>query len=267
MTSAMASPLVPGERGVPDVVGVVMHEIRAPLATMRVTLDLLAEIVSTECVSASPLVTRLQQTIAWLESIAESCLAWWASGHGAAPIPVQPVPVFEVIERSIALLQPMLDRKNQRVDLLVLTSLSGARIDGRVLRQVLVNLLMNASKHGVAGDVIEVAVSVDTTWLLVRVTDHGPGIPPDEQPVVFEHFRRGALAVERGVEGFGLGLSIARLLVEMSGGTIGLESRPGAGTSFWFQLPIDPTVERSTAAQAESNQLQGDANEGLARRR
>src|SRR5581483_11155439 len=113
--------------------------------------------------------------------------------------------------------------------------------DAERIEDVLVNLLSNASKYSPAGTAIEVEVRrVPRTPALagaaieVRVADHGPGIPKEEQAAVFERFRRG-----RGVTagGVGLGLYIAQAYVEAMHGVIGVESTPGHGATFWFCLP------------------------------
>jgi signal transduction histidine kinase len=71
------------------------------------------------------------------------------------------------------------------------------------------------------------------------VTDHGPGIAPEEQKRIFMRFARGAAGEERP-EGLGLGLHIVRTLVEMHGGEVGVDSVPGHGASFWLRLPVRP---------------------------
>jgi two-component system OmpR family sensor kinase len=76
--------------------------------------------------------------------------------------------------------------------------------------------------------------------LEVRVTDHGPGIPWDEQPNVFDQHARGARGRQRR-EGLGLGLHLVKTLVELHGGAVGLASIPGQGATFWFRLPVVET--------------------------
>jgi PAS domain S-box-containing protein len=104
------------------------------------------------------------------------------------------------------------------------------------LRQVLINLLSNAIKYNRdIGDVRVVAAPIAGGWR-VDVVDTGPGIPAELQGQLFEPFNR--LGAEHGgVQGAGIGLVITRRLVEAMGGRIGLESRPGEGCRFWFELP------------------------------
>jgi signal transduction histidine kinase len=105
------------------------------------------------------------------------------------------------------------------------------------LAQVIGNLLSNAIKYSPEGGVVEVSASLvgDDAWIWVR--DEGLGIPSDHQQRIFTKFFRGDVGRERGISGTGLGLVLARQIVEAHGGEIGFESVESAGTTFWLQLP------------------------------
>jgi signal transduction histidine kinase len=103
--------------------------------------------------------------------------------------------------------------------------------------RLLLNLLSNAAKYTVAGDEIEVRAAPDNGAALVSVEDHGPGIPPDQQRLVFEKFGR-VNSGGRSKPGAGLGLFIARSIAEAHGGTLDVRSDPGSGATFTIRLPI-----------------------------
>jgi signal transduction histidine kinase len=105
------------------------------------------------------------------------------------------------------------------------------------LRQLLLNLLSNAAKYTVAGDEIEVRAAADNGAVLVSVEDHGPGVPPEQQRLVFEKFGR-VNSGGRSKPGAGLGLFIARSIAEAHGGTLDVRSDPGSGATFTIRLPI-----------------------------
>ena len=104
------------------------------------------------------------------------------------------------------------------------------------LAQILTNLTTNALKYaGSCGPVVVRARRLNDQWVRVEVQDHGPGIPPDRQPELFEPFNR--LGKEAGrIDGAGIGLAIARKLAELQGGALEFKTSP-AGSTFWADLP------------------------------
>ncbi|MBX9693918.1 MAG: PAS domain S-box protein [Cyanobacteria bacterium] len=109
--------------------------------------------------------------------------------------------------------------------------------DGERLIQVIVNLLSNAIKYSPNDSKIRLEATVIGGDVEVRVIDHGPGIDLDSQAVIFERFKQleGSIASNSS----GLGLAICKSLVELHGGTIGVRSLPGVGSTFWFRIPLN----------------------------
>jgi PAS domain S-box-containing protein len=146
----------------------------------------------------------------------------------------------------------------------VTTELDGtpyARADRMRLRQVLLNLLSNAVKYNRDGGEVRVSVRPAGNVVRIAVSDTGQGIAKERMAELFQPFKR--LGAERSkVEGFGLGLSITRRLIEMMGGRIEVESEPGRGSTFWFELPLE-RAEESAAAAAPSAET-GDGLKSLA---
>jgi signal transduction histidine kinase len=115
--------------------------------------------------------------------------------------------------------------------------------DPAKLQQVLYNLMSNAIKFSPPAAGVELwAAREDDQHVRISVADHGPGIDPDKHALIFEKFRQLDGGVTRQHGGTGLGLSISKELTALLGGTIGVESKPGAGATFWVVLPmrIDP---------------------------
>jgi signal transduction histidine kinase len=109
------------------------------------------------------------------------------------------------------------------------------RGDAERLRQVLMNLIDNAIKYSPAGDAIDVRAYMEDSHVLVDVTDRGPGIAREDQRLIFEKF--GRVTTGNAFPGTGLGLFIARSIVEAHGGTLDVSSTPKKGATFRLVLP------------------------------
>ena len=117
--------------------------------------------------------------------------------------------------------------------------------DRRLVRELLDNLVNNAIKHSPPGETVSVTARLEGGSVRFDVADRGPGIPPDEQGRVFEQFYRTAQSIADDLPGAGLGLWIARRLADLQGGTLGVSSRSGQGSTFWATFPLQP--QRSSA--------------------
>ena len=112
-------------------------------------------------------------------------------------------------------------------------------LDPRRIEQVLTNLVANAVKFTPAGGRIAVRVHPDGAFMRTEVTDTGVGIGPEDQARLFQPFTQLDMSGTRKVGGTGLGLSISKAIIEGHGGAIGVVSTPGAGSTFWFTLPLE----------------------------
>jgi signal transduction histidine kinase len=105
-------------------------------------------------------------------------------------------------------------------------------------KEAITNLLLNAVKYTPAGGTVSVRAEPQGKSAIIEVTDTGIGIPPEEQPRIFEEFYRASNARQREPEGDGLGLSLVKRIVELHHGTIWFASAPGLGTTFHIVLPL-----------------------------
>ncbi|MBL8624679.1 MAG: response regulator [Myxococcales bacterium] len=154
------------------------------------------------------------------------------------------------IEESLALMHGAAARRDQRIVADVAPELPAADIDKRRIKQVLLNLLGNATKFSPPGATIALAARAHPSGatVVIEVIDHGPGIPVADRERVFEPFVTLDASVSREFGGAGLGLTIARRIVALHGGRLWIEDTPGGGSTFVVELPVAQPVDRPATA-------------------
>ena len=211
----------------------VAHELRAPLAVLENALDILAEgYADLPADEFARLTGSAQRTAARLRTLMEDLLSAGSIQAGRFHVDPRPIELREIVAEAVDTLGAVVGERGQTVDVDVTSGLV-VNADRRYARQVLTNLLGNASRYGPAGSAIHVRAQTADGQVRVAIDDRGPGIPKEDQPLLFERFYRPRAAGP----GIGLGLAIAKGIVEAHGGRIGIDSEPGRGTSVWFTLP------------------------------
>jgi signal transduction histidine kinase len=219
----------------------VAHELRTPLASLRLSLDMLvSDFEDLEPAALLRLIRRAQRSACWLEALATNLTSAACLEAGRLEVHTEPMDVLECIEDAVLLVHALLDHRGQRIRVTVSPG-QGTHVlaDPARVIQVLANLLTNASRYSVDDDEIDVHVSLVGHNVRVRVTDHGPGISPEDQQRIFGAWVR---AEGSAPGGLGLGLSIVQTLIEEQGGRVGVESALGQGATFWFTLPVGKVV-------------------------
>ena len=149
----------------------------------------------------------------------------------------RPLDIYSLAEVVVELSRPLAEKKGLVLENRIGREAPAVFADENRTYQILQNLVGNAVKFTREGSVVLSAGEKDGS-LAVRVTDTGPGIEPEHLETVFESFRQGDGSISREYGGTGLGLSISKRLVALQGGKIGVESRPGEGSTFFFTLPV-----------------------------
>jgi two-component system, OmpR family, sensor histidine kinase BaeS len=208
----------------------VAHELRTPLTILRGEIEALEDgIVEPTPEALGSLreeTMRLGRLVADLETVARAEAAGFTLDR-------QLVDLAEVVVDVVTTHEGMLASRGVGIDV---TSGHGVYVSGDRSRlgQVVVNLLANAAAFTPEGGRVSVDVGVDEQEATIRVTDSGPGVPPDELPHVFERFFRGRQARPGGS---GIGLTVVRDLVEAHGGGVTASNHPGGGAAFVVRLP------------------------------
>jgi two-component system, NtrC family, sensor kinase len=155
---------------------------------------------------------------------------------GQIELEVAPFSLPEVLERGVVIVSDRATREGVRVALSSDPDIGTVSGDKRRITQVIFNLLSNAVKFAPSGSTVDVAAARTDDEVRVSVSDHGPGVAPEDHGRIFEEFQQAAAGRERR-EGTGLGLALSKRLVELHGGRIWVDSEVGKGSTFVFALP------------------------------
>jgi signal transduction histidine kinase len=232
---SMAADLEHAEQLRRNMVADVAHELRTPLSNIQGYLEAIRDGVvkpdaatirslSEETALLSRLVNELQEL-----SLAEA---------GELKLVYQAEDITKLIKQAVTSWQPQLTAKEISLFLNLPDNLPLVNIDWQRVNQVLHNLLENAVAHTHKEGTINVAAITQGNWVVISVSDTGEGIPAEDLPHIFERFYRVDKSRARATGGSGLGLTIAKRLVEAHGGTITAQSELGKGSRFSFTLPI-----------------------------
>ena len=236
------------ERAKNRFIGTVSHELRTPMTSVKGYLDLLIGGMAGEMNAAQKrFLSTIKINADRMINIINNVI--YISDLDRAPLrlDMKPTDVVEQINEAVDAIREQLEARDLALSLEVADDLPPARADPTRLRQVLDNLLSNACKFTYPGGQIKIGaqfyegdgVEADSSgFLLVSIADTGVGIVPEERENIFEPFYRAENPLEVEAAGVGVGLTIARSLVQAHGGRMWVESEPGQGSVFYFTLPL-----------------------------
>ncbi len=225
----MAGRLARQEQQRRELMADIAHELRTPLSVVQGRLEGLIDGVYPR---DTPQLESLLEETRVLARLVEDLRTLAHAESGALTLQREPTDIGMLIQDAVAAVRPEADQAGVTVRIEDRTSGDAVDVDPVRIRQVLVNLLANAIRHGRAGGSIQVTATLKGGAIAVDVTDNGPGIPAAELPRIFDRFHKG-----RSSSGSGLGLTIARTLVRAHGGEIRAESAEGRGTTITFTIP------------------------------
>ncbi len=216
-----------------DFLTTISHELRTPLTSIKMAAEMLLE--EEQTVDPDGPRARLVQNIvkgaARLTGLVADLVNVSRHDEFQPRLELDPVPVGDIVASAAAIIQPLVAAKRQTLNIRLGDPTTLVMVDRLRFEQVLINLFSNAQRYTPEGGRIEVTSRSERGDVIIRVTDSGPGVPPEDRERIFEPFFRGDRS------GLGLGLAIAKSLAELHNGRIWVGEAEGRGSTFCVAVP------------------------------
>ena len=223
------------------------HELRTPLAPIASAVQIL-RLQSDESQTQRQARQIIERQVSQLKHLIDDLLEVSRITTGKVRLRAAPIAVSSLVERAVEAVGPLVEWRRHVLEVQMPPTPIWLDADEARLEQVLVNLLTNAAKYTDDGGRIWLTVESDREQVVLRVRDSGVGIAPDLLPRIFDLFTQAERSLDRAQGGLGIGLCLARQLVELHGGTIEATSTVGRGSEFVVRLPVGRTLHPAPAA-------------------
>lgn len=218
--------------------GMAAHDMRNPLSIIIGYTNFLLQQPEELGPDAQQLMGVVESSARFMLQLIEDLLDVSTLESGKLNLSLEVHDLARLVGDAVSRNQPLARDKGTTLSLAAPGDAVNCRVDAAKIDQVLNNLLTNAIKYSPPNASVRVHVRPTEGRAIVRVTDEGPGIPPEEQSRLFLPFGRTSVQTTGGEKSTGLGLAIARRIVEGHSGSLGVDSEPGRGSTFWFSLPM-----------------------------
>jgi signal transduction histidine kinase len=162
-----------------------------------------------------------------------------------------PISLNEVVRAAVETSRPTAGKHTVELVESLDSELPDLMLDEVKMRQVVVNLLVNAIRFSPEHGTVKVVTRREPKFMIIEVVDQGPGILPEETVRIFELFGQGVRGLDRRMGGLGIGLHLVRRISELHGAHVGVNSQPGQGSTFWVRLPASLADEAERAASGQ----------------
>jgi signal transduction histidine kinase len=229
------------------------HELKTPLSTVIAYAELLEE-NDTELKQEqrSEFLRRLRGEAGRLMRLIEDILDLSRIESGKLTLRRRPLALADIARSACETSRSVAEKHGVEVTIEVRDEVPPLPLDEVKMRQVLTNLIGNAAKFSPERAQVRVVVRRDGAYAVLEVSDSGPGILPEETTHIFELFGQGAVGRDPRRGGLGIGLHLVKRLTELHGGHVGVNSRPGEGSTFWIRLPL--TLADAAIPEEESRE-------------
>lgn len=219
----------------------VTHEFRTPLTSIKASITTLLSGTTLNDQGRRELLTIIDEETDRLNRLVGEAAEMAQLDAGMFQLDLQPHSMQDALQPALEDAKSSLE--NHPVEVIAAPDLPKVRMDAQRIREVLMHLLENAGKYSAPGSPIKIIAEVKDDRLTISIADRGSGIDPFEQSLIFEKFYRGQNQ-RYTAPGTGMGLAIAKVIVEAHGGTIGVVSQLGSGSVFSFSLPTTKNLVR-----------------------
>ena len=228
------------------------HELRNPLAPVLNGVALL-RLTGGNDETIRSTTAMLERQVSQLVRLVDDLVDVSRITRGKIELNREPLELAAVLQQALEAARPLVEAKNQHVDVTPAAGPIHVNADFTRLTQVVGNLLSNASKFTPHNGKIALTVETSGESVSIRVRDEGVGITREQLPRIFDLFMQGDTSLERSVSGLGIGLTLVKTLVEMHGGTVDAHSDgPGKGSEFVVRLPVIAATHGAVAAPSSN---------------
>ena len=217
-----------------EMVGNISHEFRTPLAGIKAMVETLQDVAADDKEATRDFLSTIEVEVDRMTQLVAELTELSRIETGKAELELEPIDINNLVEEAVAQLKPQAERQNLTIET-SLRSIPAVPVDKERLRQVMVNLVHNAIKFNRPGGSIKITTKSSENTVNVEVSDTGTGIAKGDLPHIFERFYKADRS--RAGQGSGIGLAIAKHVVESHGGKINVRSEEGKGTTFTINLP------------------------------
>jgi signal transduction histidine kinase len=220
-----------------DLIAWVSHDLQTPLASIRAIVEALADGMVDDPHTVQRYLRTAQKDISALSELIDDLFQMAQLDAGGLPLDLEYNSLSDLISDTLEGFSELAKRLDINLQGRVELGVDPVYMDSQRIGRVLNNLVSNALRHTPPGGQVTVKAQPHSPGLMVEVIDNGEGVQEQDQDLIFERFYRGEKSRNRATGGAGLGLAIAKGIVEAHGGEIGVESQPGEYTRFFFTLP------------------------------
>ncbi len=228
-----------------DLIAWVSHDLQTPLASIRAIVEALADGMVEDADTTQRYLRTVQKDIGALSELIDDLFQMAQLDAGGLPLQCEVNSLSDLISDTLESFSELASRQDVSLEGSLAPGTDPLYMDVQRIGRVLSNLISNALRHTPPGGSVQVQARPEGQEVLVEVRDSGEGIQPEDLPFVFERFYRGEKSRNRATGGAGLGLAIAKGIIEAHGGRIWVESQPGRSTCFSFSLPAGSNAPNS----------------------